>query len=177
MKPSAKSINQIMNDIKEELDIVTPTERHMIQQTFSDIIIPYGERGSGTVLTYGQAVSRKKTFAAKYGQEYQEYTQQQYQKDVRNLVKAIGEKNSVEGAKQAYIDGARELIDNYNEWSGGTIDIDSLDFEILKDVINKASDEMGARSKDRNDSAKLFMYMRKYFEEYGIRAAGIFTDD
>lgn len=172
---SATAINRVMNEIRQQLDIRTPTDLHMVQEAHSDIIIPYGEQGAGTVLTYGQAKARREGFQHKYGQEKYEYTLQMYRAKLRSLNRVIGVRSTVEGARQHYIDGARQLIKDYNEWSGGEINIDQLDFITLKSVVDKATEQMPKREK--GDSPKLFRYMHQYFDEEGLRNIGTIPED
>lgn len=172
---SATAINRAMKEVKQQLDIRTPTDLHMVQAAHSDIIIPYGEKGAGTVLTYGQAKARREEFQHKYGQEKYEYTEKMYRATLRSLNRVIGVRSTVEGARQHYIDGARELINNYNAWAGGEINIDQLDFQTLKRVLDKATEQMPKREK--GDSPKLFRYMHQYFEEEGLRTHGTIPED
>lgn len=172
---SATAINRAMKEVKQQLDIRTPTDLHMVQAAHSDIIIPYGEQGAGTVLTYGQAKARVESFQQKYGQGSYNYTKAQYNRQLRSLNRVIGARSTVEGARSSYIDNARELINNYNAWSGGEINIDNLDFQALKRVLDKATEQMPKREK--GDSPKLFRYMHQYFEEEGLRTHGTIPED
>ena len=167
---SAKTINIAMKNIERELDITTTTQKHMVQEAFSDIIIPYGEKGAGTVLTYGKAKARREMFAKKYGQNVSNYTLSQYRKSIAGLSRILENKLTVEQAKSHYIEGAIELIEQYNIEYGAGILLDYIDFDTLKDILNKATKAMGKREK--GDSPKLFRYMHQYFEEAGLRNIG-----
>lgn len=168
---SASKINRMMKAIKTELDIVVPTDLHTVQQTYSRIIHSSGER-RGEVRTYGETVEYLKSYATKYHQPYREFTVQQYQKQMRELSNLVRPYSSAEIAQDTYRDGARQLIEAYNEATGGNIDIDTLDFATLKKVIDEATEAMGKRDKDRSDSPKLFKYMHQYFAEEGVRNIG-----
>ena len=176
VNPSAKAINLAMEELKRELDIITPTERHNIQQRYSDIIVDYSKADAGRVKTYTEVVKERQAFAQKHGQEYREYTQKEYKQQLRKLVKELGDV-SVSGAQQDYRDRVRNLIDAYNDYTGSTIDIDTIPFEDLKEVVDAATQEMGKRSKDRTDSPKMFTIMSHYFRELGYRGYSDSGDD
>lgn len=176
MAYSAKQINEAMQKIHDELDIEFITERHYIQQTYSDIIRPYTETRAGTVRTYGEAVAARKAHAEKYGQKYVEYTQSEYRSRLHSLSKTLGD-ISVSGAEQSYREKAAQLLESYNDYTGGTVNVFEIDFQTLKSIIDRATEDTGKRSKDRNDSPKLFRNMHHYFEEEGFRNHGEVSED
>lgn len=168
---SANEINKRMAQIKAELDIVVPTELHMVQQSYSTLIFSSGER-RGQVRTYQEAVQYRKEIAQKYNQPYRQYTQKEYVAGLEGLTKVVEKYRTVSTAMQTYRDGARQLIAEYNEQTGAEIDVDTIPFDTLKEVLDKATEAVGKRSKDRNDSPKLFKYMHQYFAEEGVRNIG-----
>lgn len=168
---SASKINRLMKQIKEELDIEVPTERHFIQQSYSTLIVSSGQN-RGQVRTFAEAVEFRQRTARKFGQPYRPYTRQEYQADMRSLNRRIKGYQSVDDARQTYRENARQLIEEYNSYTDGSIDYLTIDFDILKQVIDRATEAMGKRDKDRSDSPKLFRLMHEYFEELGVRNAG-----
>ena len=177
MRYSAKQINTALEEIHKELDITFATEYHYVQQTFSELIVPYNKPNAGTVRTYGQVVKYLQDNAEKYGQKYQTYTQQEYNKQMSKLSSQIGQSITVQGAEHQYRQGAEQLLDDYNKWSGGSVNLWEIDFQTLKRIIDQATEDTGKRSKDRNDSPKLFRNMHHYFEEEGFRTHGDIPED
>ena len=168
---SASKINRLMDRLKTELDIQLPTELHTVQQTYSEIMESKGVN-RGRVRTYQETVDYLKANAEKLGQPYRPLTTQKYGEMVRDLNTRLEGYLSVPEAEKTYRNGAEQLIRDYNEKTGAKIDVKTIDFQTLKDVIDKATESMGKRAKERNDSPKLFRYMHQYFAEFGVDDIG-----
>lgn len=160
-----------MDEIERATGLTPATHRAGFKQTFSTLI-----NSSGNVRTYTQAKQSRIDTAKKFNQPYVEYTREEYNKSLKELREAIGNRDTAVGEENYFREQVRGLMDAYNKETGASLDVDTLPFEDLKNAVDYATEEVGKRAKDRNDSPHMFYYMREYFKDQGYRNIGTVTE-
>ena len=136
----------------EDAGYALPTRYSFIQEGRTRIIIQNDLKNAGYIRSYDEAVRYQKRVM---GSNYQEYTPQQYQADIKELQDALGSQRSYQGTTKANRKQLLDILDRMND--------DQLTHFRGKDFTTK---ELYGAVKAANDRVKESNAKSPQFYEY-----------
>ena len=159
MKLTADFINEKIDQIRAA-GLEPYTESSEIKQAFPRIVVGSDLSGEGNIRTFKEVQDWRKKYDPKY--EKVEYTESQYNLDLKNLYGAIEDRLSVEGESKYQRETMERTINTFLP----DLDISGISISDLKKVFSDAHDaeREAARNRKRFDSRDFWETVRKNIE-------------
>jgi len=144
----AEKLNKHLQQI-EDAGYSLPTQTYRIQAGRTNIVISNELKNAGYVRSYDEAVDFMKRA---YGDRYQTYTLEEYEKDLRSLQDALGGERSYQGEIRAQRSRLNDIVYDMNDYLDTSYNPKELTTKELYDAVKQANEMV----KESNAKSPMF---------------------
>ena len=148
-------LNQLIKRMQSE-GYTYPTEYAYISDSFARIVVPTGRKDAGTIRTMQEA---NDYLTKKFGSQAILFTEETYAQELNDLRAQLGNQTTERGFKSKVRSDLVDIINDFEEYTGESIDVSKISTETLRDAIEYA----GRMAKgDSRGSPTFYEYLYEY---------------
>lgn len=143
-----KKLNQEMEKI-DQAGYQMPTRLYRVQEGRTDIVIQNDLKGAGLIRSYEEA---KQFMERKFGDNFQGYTREEYNQQIKSLQDALGRERSYQGEVREQRSQLNNIVNDMNDELGTDINPSRLTTKDLYNAVKQANQMV----KDSNAKSPMF---------------------
>lgn len=143
-----KKLNEEMEKIDRE-GYQMPTRLYRVQEGRTDIVIQNDLKGAGLIRSYDEA---KQFMERKFGDNFQGYTLEDYNRQIKSLQDALGRERSYQGEVREQRSQLINIVNDMNDELGTDVNASRLTTKDLYNAVKQANQMV----KDSNAKSPMF---------------------